>query len=887
MLLFFFKIAVSLRYRVTVRGYEKVKRARAQSKKGMIFLSSHTAEIDPLIMIAKFWGYFRLKIVTADFVFYIPIVRTLIKKAGCIPIPSFDLSTNSYKRWKIEQIYEEITERINRGENILIYPAGGLKTGPLESLGAASGMEQILKRIPHPQIVLVRFTGLWGSVFSKAVTGKRPNVLKTYTHGLKIVLKNLIFFTPRRKVTIECEIPTDFPLHGDRKEINYYLESWYNRNGPEEITLVSFSPWKQVVPEIVKRPKQKPFCVDAIPQEIKDKVIDEVALLTRIDKNLLTPEKNFAEDLGLDSLDRSQLVLILKDQFGVPNVTANDLTTIESMMAFAAHLRHGEELLEDEEQPPSNWGKEEGRPQPIYPEAENLLEAFFKTADRMKDFLAAADFISGEVTYSRMKLGVIMIAQYIKKLPGDRVGIMLPAAVAADMAILATMLAGKTPVMINWTLGERNLNAAVDKTGITVCLSSWRFLDRLANAELGKLNECIVLLDDVKFDFTLREKLVGLCLSKRRASTILSYFRADQIQKTDPCVILFTSGTENLPKGVPLSHENVMENHRAAEKMVNLHANDVMFGILPPFHSFGFTVTGLLPVVSGLRVAYCANPTNGRQIAFGIELWKATLFCSAPTFLKTILRVAKRGQLDSLRLVITGAEKTHHELFEKMRSVNPKVLMLEGYGITECAPILTLNRPNKEPKGVGEPLPGVELCIVHPEQHTVMPRGSSGLILAHGKNVFSGYLDNHSADPFIELENKRWYITGDLGNIDQEGRLTIEGRLKRFIKIGGEMVSLTAIEEVLEEAAPKFAWPLSQEVPSLAVCPVEEEGAKGTIHLFSTFKTSVEQVNQALQEAGMSNLIRVRDVHVLFAIPILGTGKVDYRELANKLQGKE
>lgn len=879
--LFLLRYALSLRYRITVKGLNELKYTQ-KDKRGILFLANHPAETDPIILTTLLWPRFKVRPVAAEFVFLIPFIRFCVSKVGAIPIPAFDVSSNSFKKKRIEKTYEKIAQLLKEGENVLIYPAGLLKVGNEEVIGGASGTQEILNRAPEAHIVLIRTTGLWGSTFSKAITGKRPDLGECFIHGLKVILKNLIFFTPRRSVLIEIERAKDFPRGGEKREINQYLEEWFNARGAEPLKLVSFAFWKEEVPEVAKK-KEKKFSLSAVPQEVQDKVLEEVSHLTKVPVEELAPELDFAQDLGLDSLDKAQLVLILREQFGVPDVPSNELITIESMMAYAAHLKKGTAELPKKAEKKSRWGKEKNRPVPSYPETETLIEGFLCTAEKMSKFLAAADMMSGEISYRQMRLGVILFALYLKKLPGERIGIMLPASIAADIAMLAVQLAGKIPVMINWTLGEKTLKSIVEQSKIDFTLSSWKFLDRLANIELGPLNDQLHLLEEIRFAFSFKEKLQALYLTMRKPKKIRQHFKIHQLTSGDWAVILFTSGTESIPKAVPLSHKNVIENQRSGAQLIRLSEDDVMFGILPPFHSFGFSVTGILPVISGLRVAYSPNPTMGRQIAMGIERWKATIFCSAPTFLKTVLRVAKKSQLRTLRLVITGAEKTQKELYEKMQELNPKTKMIEGYGITECGPILTLNRPDGVAKGVGKPLPGVELKIVHPETYEEKKVNEEGLILAAGPNIFSGYLGDIQS-PFVEIDQKRWYDTGDLGVVDASGALSIVGRLKRFIKIGGEMVSLTMIEEELHNLGEEKGWKMAKDAPSFAIIALENGEEKASIHLFTVTSISKDEANKALREKGMSNLVKVQSVNKLSSIPLLGTGKTDYRALTKKLK---
>lgn len=877
--LFCLRLVLALRYSVEVKGLKELKPNR-----GLLFLANHPAEIDPVILIIHLLGRFQIRPVAADFVFHIPILSWFVKKAKTIPIPGFDLSSNSFKKRRIEKTYETVSSIIREGGHVLVYPAGLLKVTAEERVGAASGVYELVQRLPDVKIVLVRTTGLWGSSFSKAITGKRPDMVQTMLFGVKSVLKNLIFFTPRRKILIELEEASgEFPRTGSKLEINKYLEEWFNQRGVEELKLISFSCWKKQLPQIVEQPKERKISLDNVPEEIQERVLEELSALTQIPKEHLSPEMELAQDLGLDSLDKSQVAIMLREQFGVTEINSTELSTIQNVMVYAAHIKEDVVVEEEKEEIKSLWGKEKGRPDPIYPDSDTLLEGFFETADKLEKFLVAADQMSGEVSYKRFKLGVILFASYLKELPGEKIGVMLPASIAVQITILACQLAGKVPVMINWTLGVRNLHSIVEQTGIEATISSWKFLDRLNDIELGPLDDQIELLEEIRAKLTVKDRLNALLLARKSSKEILRAFGREGIKKEDTAIVLFTSGTESYPKGVPLSHFNVMENHRSAAQVISLKASDVILGILPPFHSFGFSITGMLPVVGGFRVAYSPNPTNGRQIAYAMEHWQATIFCSAPTFMKNILRVAKKEQLKSLRIVILGAEKTPDELYKRLQEFNPEAHIIEGYGITECAPVLTINRLEKEPKGVGEPLPGVEIKIVNYETLKEVPKGESGLILARGNNIFSGYLGGNSS-PFIEFANKKWYNTGDLGSLDSENRLTIDGRLKRFIKIGGEMISLGMIEEVLNQIAQKASWDVAKDVPSFAVVAEESGSEKSVIHLFTLCNLSVEEVNRRLREEGMSNLIKVQSVNRIQAIPLLGTGKVDYRALTNKLK---
>ena len=261
--------------------------------------------------------------------------------------------------------------------------------------------------------------------------------------------------------------------------------------------------------------------------------------------------------------------------------------------------------------------------------------------------------------------------------------------------------------------------------------------------------------------------------------------------------------------------------------------------------------------------------------------------CGGPTFIRGLFASAMPSQLQTMRMCVSGAERAPPELSEMLRAIGKENTLIEGYGITECAPVLTMNRINQPKKGVGQPLENVELMVVHPETLEEVPLNTQGLILARGPNVFTGYLNPGLEPPFVEVNGKQWYRTGDLGELDEEGYLTISGRLKRFIKLGGEMISLAAIENALAQMSIDKGWTGLQEGPVLAICAKEVEGEKTKIYLFTKFPVTLDEVNKAVRDAGFSNLIKISAVQQIEDIPIMGTGKVNYRLLEQRYLGKD
>ncbi len=355
--------------------------------------------------------------------------------------------------------------------------------------------------------------------------------------------------------------------------------------------------------------------------------------------------------------------------------------------------------------------------------------------------------------------------------------------------------------------------------------------------------------------------------------------RAAKISPT--AAILFTSGSENLPKAVPLSHANILADLRDVLPRITPCTDDRMLGMLPPFHSFGLTGNIAAPLLMGMPVVYHPNPTEGPLLAWGIEAYKATILLGTPTFLNGILRAATSAHLASLRLGVTGAEECPQRVYELAGERCPHMTLIEGYGITECSPIVAVNLPeDPRPHTLGPLLPSLEAALLDPETGQPSPPETPGLLLLRGPTVFAGYLGEEAPDPFVDYAGKRWYNTGDLVRRSADGVLTFAGRLKRFIKLGGEMISLPAIESVLLE---RYGT-ADDDGPILAV--VATTGDHPELVLFTLRDISREQANATLRAAGLSALHNLRRVERVQEIPLLGTGKTNYRALQELLAGE-
>jgi len=898
-----FKLALSVRYKVIVKGKDKLTADNLKKSGGVLFLPNHPSYFaDPCIVSLATFPQFPIRPMIVEYMYYLPVANTIMRFLDALPVPNFVSSSNSYKRKKSDQVIGELIKGLKNKENFLIYPAGRVKHSSYELIGGSSAVHRIVQEAKEANIVLVRITGLWGSSFSRALTHGPVDMVATLWEGIKIGLKNLLFFTPRREVIVEFEIaPSDFPYKAGRLELNRWLENYYNKpftgklkgystpaNPPvgEPLVLRPYYFWNNELPKIQDGPHDGLETVDVskVPQNIQDAVKAKLAELSEYPLDAIKPEMSLSTDLGLDSLDTAEVISFLSRDFAVDNVPVSQLGTVATVMGLAAHQVTAEPLVEEEAAiKASGWNKKRKHALLEVPVGKTLIEVFLNNCERMKGQAACVDARSGIMSYDKMKLRVIVLAEAFKELPGQYIGVLLPASVAANLVVLALQLAGKIPLMINWTVGPRHLQSVRQITNVECVLTSWAVLDRLDNVDLEEIEDKFLMLEEVAVKISLWKKVQAKILSKRSTKAILKHFGSDAIDPASPAGLLFTSGTESLPKGVPLSHENILSNLHDVISHVQLYQDDVILGILPPFHSFGFSVTGLYGLLVGMRCVYFPNPTDGKKIAEVCERWGVTVVVGAPTFIRGILQSAKPGQLEAMRICVTGAEKAPPELLEYLQKIGKGECLLEGYGITECSPVLTANRYGEPHRGVGCALASVELTIIHPETSEDLPQGESGMILARGPNVFKGYVNSDVASPFVEHNGKMWYKTGDLGYLDAEGFLYISGRLKRFIKIGGEMVSLGAIEDVILQTARKNSWIALTDVPTFAVIAKEVPGDRPKIYLFSVFNPPLDDLNRSLRASGMSNLVRINSVIQVNEIPIMGTGKVNYRQLESQI----
>jgi acyl-CoA synthetase (AMP-forming)/AMP-acid ligase II/1-acyl-sn-glycerol-3-phosphate acyltransferase/acyl carrier protein len=856
---------LSLRYRIEVRGLDEVRR-RGTSR--VLFLPSHLALIDPAILMVVLDPGFAPRALADEYQISRPVVGWLARLFGARALPNMERSGLSVME-ATRQALDGTIEGLRSGENLMFYPSGRLRAQHREEIRAASGTEVLVKAVPEARVVLVRQTGLWGSSFSLAFTGEMPNAVATAWRGLKHVLLNGVFFTPRRDVLIEFVEPDDFPRGESRMAINRYLEDFYNVRSPRN-TYVPYRFWEGGGVRELPDPEVRRMAGDATqaPEATRRIVCEEIERLTGRHGVELTDR--LAHDLGLDSLAIAELVLWVEKEFGFSGGTPESLVTVADVVLAASGK--GISAIESPLKGASEaWLGVTGTRRVEVPPGRTIPEVFLALAAQRPGSLILADQVSGEVTYRRLVLGILLMAPEIRQMPGRYVGIMLPASVGAGLIYLAALFAGKTPVMINWTTGPRNLVHALDLLGVEQVVTAKALLVKLSGMgiDLSALTGRFVEVETMRARFTPLQKIGALIRS------YTSWRSLRHVEVADDAVVLFTSGSENLPKAVPLTHDNVLTNVRDTLNAVRFEDHDVMIGMLPPFHSFGITATTILPLCSGLRTVYHPNPTEAAVLARVVEAFKVTMMVGTPTFLNGIVRAGRPAQLASLHFAVTGAEKCPPSVYQALTDACPRAAILEGYGITECSPIVSANRPERKvPGSIGKPLDSVEWVIARLDDGRAAEPGETGMLLVRGPSIFRGYLNYTGESPFVEWGGHSWYRTGDLVHRDESGWLFFDGRLKRFVKLGGEMVSLPAIEGVL---LPHFSSD-TDEGPPIAV---EALGTADTpeVVLFTVKPADRDQVNQAIRAAGLSPLHNVRQVIRVDSIPVLGTGKTDYRGL--------
>ncbi len=856
-----------LRYKVTIDGGEALKTLRGPT----LVLPNHPAYVDPALVLSHLRLARPLRPLVFSGTYRIWLLRPLMSLVDAFEVPDLSAQSRDAQTKTLEMI-DSVVARLERGDCFLIYPSGRLQRGNREVIGAARATQEILARCPNANVVLVRTRGVWGSMFSCAETGGLPNLARRARSAIGWLLASLIFFLPRRRVSMHVEVISRAQLPtASRDNLNAFLENWYNADGDQEPIFVRYHHWWG--------PDSGKFQAGGIGQQVDVaslnpktvRLVNEL-IQSHLDRHLCDEELQAAttlESIGLDSLDRMDLALRIEQQFGFRSSAV--ASTLGQLWALAdGKLQQGPTAPA---KAPDAWIATETNKQPPQILAETIAAAFVRRALAELDNVAAADGLSGVLKYRRMLVGSTLMSKRFKELPQQHIGVMLPASIAADIVFFAAHLAGKVPVMMNWTTGPAHLAHGAKVTDVKHIVTSRKMIDRLGIEVAGTQ---YVYLEDLRSQIGKGEGLWTLAATHLFPGSFLR--NLPQQSPDEPAVYLFTSGSESLPKTVPLSHRNLLTNVSDGLEILGADATDALLGFLPPFHSFGLTGNVLLPHVAGIRTVRYPDPTDARGLVHTIAAYRPSMVFTTPTFLGYMLSVCRGDELHSLRKIITGAEKCPESIFERCAELAPNAQILEGYGITECSPVVAANPYGQARQGsVGKPVKSVEVCVVDLESNVRVQQGETGMLLVTGPSIFAGYHAHDGASPFVMLEGKSWYKTGDLVSMDSDGYIHFQGRLKRFLKAGGEMISLPALEEPFLKL-----FPADENGPRVAVEGIETPDGRH-ITLFTTFEYTLREASALLHAAGLRGVMRLDEVRQISAIPVLGTGKTDYKQLRQAL----
>lgn len=468
------------------------------------------------------------------------------------------------------------------------------------------------------------------------------------------------------------------------------------------------------------------------------------------------------------------------------------------------------------------------------------------------------DVISGALSYRKMFIGARVLGRRFEAVtaPGEAVGLLLPNANGVVLSFVGLVSAARVAAMINYTAGPASVTAAIRTAVIRTVVSSRAFIEKagiddiVAAVEAGGAK--MLWLEDVRESVTMLDKV---------AAALFWRFPLQRQQASKPAVILFTSGSEGTPKAVVLSHRNLYANAMQAEARVTISPADILLNVLPVFHSFGLTGGTILPLVTGVKLFLYPSPLHYKIIPEIARKVKPTVMFGTDTFLANYARTAKDGDFSSLRFVVAGAEAVKPETRRTYRD-RFQASIIEGFGLTEAAPVVAVNTAIHNRDGtVGRLLPAIRMKL-----EPVEGISDAGRLWLDGPNMMMGYMTADRPGELQPLEG--WHDTGDIVSVDRDGFITIRGRAKRFAKIAGEMVSLGAVEMLVQSL-----WP---EERHAAVAVPDKRRGERIVLVTTADDASAEELRQFGKKAGAAELMVPNDIIKVEEIPVLGSGKTDY-----------
>ncbi len=859
------RMVMAWRYRVKLIGIDE-----ALSSPGpYLILPNHPAYCDPPNVLVRLWPYFKLRPMLLETNFRHPPLAQFAWVMRSIPIPDIDTASVAARQRVVDSVAAAVAA-LRAGDSVALWPAGRIMRDGVERVGGTRAVADILAAVPHVTVVLVRSRGYWGSMYSWAPTASRPPFLKGMVQAIGLLMANLLFFAPKRRVTMTLEaFPAAHRPPANREAINPWMEQWYNADVcPEPPTFV---PHHFLLGKRTWEFPPQTLVALLDPTRVKAGTKRTVAEILALGlKRPIEVQENQSGvsflQLGLDSLDAMDVTLNVERRFGFTAPTMP--TSVGHLWALAeGHLD-----TDSQKPPPQAWFKPPTGSLTLEPLGATVTEGILNRVLKNPHDIACADDMSGAITYERLLIGATILAERFAKIPEPNVGLLMPASTAGMAALLGLYLAKKLPVILNWTTGPANMTYGIGRTGVKHVVTARRFVDR---AHIVVPGAELVYLEDLAGTIGKFEKFRRfLALRLARGSVIRALIARLDPDPDKPAVVLFTSGSEKAPKAVPLTHRNVIADMQGAAPLLGIDRSHVGLVLLPLFHSFGYSVTGIFPLFGGVKVVYHSDPTDAGGLVRKIAAYKPTVIAATPTFFGYILDRARPGDLDSLRLVIVGAEKCPDSIFVRAKGLAPNAVIVEGYGITECSPVISLNPMDAPKRGtIGRPVHGVEICVTDPETEELLPVGQRGMLLVGGPTIFPGYIGDDGTPPFRMIDGKKWYVTGDLGEVGEDGYIRFHGRLRRFLKAAGEMISLPAMEEPFARLLPP-----TELGPRVAVEGIETPERRHIV-LFTTEPLLLKDANALLAAEGFCGIIRLDEVRPIESIPVLGTGKTDYKIL--------
>lgn len=501
-----------------------------------------------------------------------------------------------------------------------------------------------------------------------------------------------------------------------------------------------------------------------------------------------------------------------------------------------------------------------------------LHQRFIQSAKKFPHRIAIYDKTTmQDYSYDKLLIASFILKGHIAKIKGKYIGILLPTGAGAVLTILGTLMNGKIPVMINYATGAiENCLYAQEKCQFKTIITSKKLLSKMGLEPI----EDMIFVEDILAQVTLVSKLKAAAISKLPVSILQNLVHTGDVNEIS--VILFTSGSEREPKAVQLSHKNILHNVNSFPQMIHLDENEVFGSILPLFHVFGLTVNFWLPVTIGASMMAYANPLEYRNVCEFIRQYKVSFIAATPSFFYGYLQKSKPGDFDSVRIAIAGADKLSDKIYEGFKNKH-NLTVYEGYGTTETSPVISTCFPGDHKHGsIGRPIPNTEVRILDIHTDEILPPNQEGKIMVKGDLVMEGYL--HDLEQTSLRIRNGWYDTGDIGMMDDDGYLYHRGRLKRFVKIGGEMVSLVKVEEHLTELLPD----------DVICCVVDIPNPTKGADVVAAVANGDFDMNKVIKKLkkDLPAIAIPKKFYVIEDIPMMASGKVNFREVERIVREK-